>query len=356
MPARTGTSKKSKGRRKGWQLVGLIVVAGLLLTGYLLARDSDEEVAAVGGYAITEREVAFHMGRLKPAVQNEFRVKYQVTLGRADWTKPVGDITPIAFLRERALEQAVRDKAVFALARTHGLLETADFAGLTAKMEAENRERKAAVQRGEVVYGLVRFTLEPYYAHVLASLKTELKRKLSENPEDPLYLERGDVESYYDEHAPEWAANATSYAVAQLTVPVSQPGKEAAAGALAKLLAQQVGLEEMASRFDGASIRTETLTEESGAHVNSPVHQAVLQLRGMEPGELTAPVEIGEGFAVYRLEEVKVDRQKAMQTYGYQIKQQLLEERFEAYVEQYGKGLPVQVNREKLARVTIPGI
>lgn len=144
------------------------------------------------------------MERLKPAVENEFRVKSKVTLGKGDWTKPVGDLTPLGVLQERALEQAVRDKTVMILARSHGLLDTVDFSELIASMEAENRERQAAVQRGEVVYGLVRFTLEPYYAHVMASLETGLKQKLSQHAEDPPYLERGDVESYYEAHASEW--------------------------------------------------------------------------------------------------------------------------------------------------------
>lgn len=350
------TSKRIKGILRAWLLCGFIVVAGILLAGYMLARDSDEEVAEVGGNAITEQEIAFHMDRLKSAVQNEFHVKSQVTLGRGDWTQPVGDLAPLRVLQERALEQAMRDKVIFILAQAQGLLDSPDFDALTASMETENRERKAAIQRGEVVYGLTRFTLEPYYAHRLASLETELKQKLSQHPEDPLYLERGDVESYYEEHASEWAANATSYVVTQLILPVPQEGKKAAANALAELTTQQAGLEEIASRFEEASTRTETLTEESGSHANSPAHQVVLQLRDMEPGELTAPVEIVEGFTVYRLDEVKVDEQKALQRYEYQIKQQLLEERFEAYVEQYRGELPVQVNREMLAKVTIPGI
>lgn len=356
MSKRTGTSKKIKGWRRVWLLSGLIVVSGILLAGYMLARDSHEEVAKVGGNAITDQEIAFQMDRLKSAVQNEFQVKFQVTLGKGDWTQPVGDLIPLHVLQERALEQAMRDKSVFILAQAQGLLDSPDFDSLTASMETENREREAAIRRGEVVYGLTRFTLEPYYAHRLASLETELKQMLSQHPEDPLYLERGDVESYYEEHASEWAANATNYEVTQLIVPVPQEGKKGAASALAELIAEQAGLEGIASRFEEASIRTETLTEESGSYANSPAHQVVLQLRDMKPGELTAPVEIGEGFTVYRLDEVKVDEQKALQRYEYQIKQQLLEERFEAYVEQYRGELPVQVNRELLAKVTIPGI
>lgn len=352
---RTGTSKKRKGWGRGWLLIGFLLLAGVLLSGYMLARTSDEQVAELGGYAITDQEVAFHMERLKPSVENEFRVKSQVTLGKGDWTKPVGDLPPLGVLQERALEQAVRDKVVMILARSHGLLDTVDFSGLTASMEAENRERQAAVQRGEVVYGLVRFTLESYYAHMLVSLESGLKQKLSQHPEDLLYLERGDVESYYEAHASEWAAMATQYKVAKLTVPVSQEGKKEAAGVITKLAAKNATLEEMAGRFTGAILQTELLAEESSANLNSPSYQVVSQLRGLHPGELTSPVETREGFAVYRLEEVKVDKQKALQIYDYQIRQQMLEERFEAYVEQYQSELPLQVNRAKLAEVTIPG-
>ncbi|MGG6313073.1 peptidyl-prolyl cis-trans isomerase [Paenibacillus macerans] len=349
---RSAQSTQSTRKIRTWLIASLVVAAGLLLAGWRLATDSDD-VATVGGYEITGQEVAFHMNRLQPLVQNEFHSRYGVTLGKQDWTRAIEGQLPLNVLQEKALEEALRDKAIFMLAKEEDLIDSADFSDLIHAMEAENRAREAAVRHGEVVYGLVRFTMESYYAHALTTLQTELKNKLSQSEGDPLYLERGDVESYYEEHKSEWAAKATTYRVTRLEVPVPQEEKEAARRLLNELAAQRMGLETMASRFDGAEITQDALTEASGANLNTLSQEIAAKLRDASPGEVTPPVETREGLSVYRLDDVLVDEQQALQAYAYPIRQQLLEERFASYVEQYQKSLSVQVDRKKLASIPL---
>lgn len=200
--------------------VAAVLTATAVMAMLLLADNrGPNRVAAVDGQAVTEEELLFHMKRLRPYVHDEFKNKYGITLSAEDWLEETGGQQPMGVLRERALDEIAKDKALFMAEHREGLISYIDFEQMLASMTEENKHRQAAVKRGEIVYGLVSFTPDIYYSHVVSSLKTELKKKLSRGEKGPLYTEESELEKAFREDKSAWAANATSYAVTSLNFP-----------------------------------------------------------------------------------------------------------------------------------------
>jgi len=340
------TGKISKKVRL-WGAAGILCVCGLLAALLLYNRSADE-VAIIDGQAITGKELSFHMSRLQPAVQNEFLTRYQVTLGKKDWNRDFAGITPLDELRKKALAESLADKAVFLLAQREGLIDSANFSDLSKAMDRENQSRKEAIAKGEVVYGLEQFTLEEYYSHVLSALKTELKKKLSQSANDPLYIEGGDVAKYFQANKAEWRVNATSYQVTRLDIPADPSIQAAVETAIRKRMRTNPGLEALQSQYSGSKLSVENLTAANSANLNSYDAKIMRMLQDLAEGEISDPVETGRGVSVYRLDKIVFDEKKALSEYSNQIKQQMLDEKFKAYMESYQKSLPVKVNQKKV--------
>ncbi|MFS0725474.1 peptidyl-prolyl cis-trans isomerase [Paenibacillus sp. 1P07SE] len=338
-------------RSPAWLAGVLLLAASALLLAIVLPDRSEPAVASLSGHDITEAELAFHMSQLEQSVRSEFRSKHQVSLGKADWTRSYDGVQPLQQLRQRALEASLEDKALLLLAQEQRLIDSADFSAILQRMEQENRSRAAAVARGDIVYGLQRFSPESYYPHLLTALKTGLKQALSKHEGDPLYLNREEVEAYFDAHQSEWAVNGTSYKVSRLLIPAAQEDKADTLLAVGSLVERQAGLAELRERYEHTELTEETIEPGQVANLNTYGNEAAARVSRLSPGELSAPVETREGVSVYRLDEVIFDKEQALQAYRVQIREHMLEERLQAYIREVLASAVVEVHTDRLEQV-----
>lgn len=332
----------------------LLALCVLSLTAFLSIPKADR-VASIGPYEITAAELSFHMKRLQAQVQNEFQTQYGITLRKNDWDKEFDGRKPLRVLQEKALAEIQRDKTIFILAKEEHLVDYVDYSAFLKAMEKDNQNRKAAAASGEIVYGLLNFAAEPYYSHVLSSLKTALKTALSDSESDPLYLERGEVEAYFQANKTDWAVKGTSYKLTKLSIPVAQENKAAVQAEINQLISNKAGFAEIRSKFSDVQASEEVLTEESVSYQNPFDYELLMKLKDLAAGDMTSPMETRQGLTVYRLDDILFDEQKALNEYRYQITQQLLEEKLDEYTDSYRKSMPVKVDEKKLSSVTITG-
>ncbi|MFM9279892.1 peptidyl-prolyl cis-trans isomerase [Paenibacillus jiagnxiensis] len=332
----------------------LLAVCFISLTAFLSLPKANR-VASIGLYEITTPELSFHMKKLQAQVQNEFQTKYGVTLGKDDWEEEFAGRKPLRDLQAKALEEIIRDKTVFILAKEEQLIDYVDYSDFLKAMEEENQNREKAAASGEIVYGLMNFSAEPYYSHVLSALKTALKTALSENEGDPLYIERGEVEAYFQANKADWAVKGTSYKLTKITIPVTQENKSAIQAEVNQLISYNAGFAEIRSKFSDAQAVEEVIEEENASNQNTFNNELLMKLKVMTAGEMTAPMETRQGLMVYRLDEIVLDEQKALNEYRYQITQQLLDEKLDEYLDSYRKSLPIKVDEKKLSSVTTTG-
>lgn len=271
-------------------VVGCVVVAvvAALITGVVLLNRADQ-VATLDGHPITRDELVFHMERLE-----------RTTAG------------PGA-LSDRALDEIKHDKTVWLLAREQGLVESVDHADLIESLAEENERRARTVAGGGVVHGLVEFGAEEYYAHRLAELTTAVRQGLG----DQLSVTDAEVRAAFDADKAEWSANATVYTYRQLVL----PGVDGV---------ELINLDDAAN---GRPITTGTYDGRTARGVTARDQELLAVLSTLRPGQVSAPVAGGGQVTYYELVERRVDEKAAYTAYAGRIRQSLVDEKFQQFLQ-----------------------
>ena len=142
-------------------------------------------MACVNDEAISKSELKHWMLLEKANVYNYFYQTYKETANDNFWTQQLGDEIPLNKLREVALYKAKRSKVQLTLARDKGIIATADFDGIIQKLANVNNDRKAKNEKGEPIYGPVKFTSRTYFFDYFDKTVIELKNALAKNELKP---------------------------------------------------------------------------------------------------------------------------------------------------------------------------
>ncbi len=162
----------------------IIFLIVLLFAGGCNTKKSDL-VAWLEKEAITKSELKHWMLLEKANVYSYFYRKYGVEDSEHFWTQKLGDEIPLEKLKALALDKAKRCKIQQKLALEKGIIKTANFDEIAEEMETINADRKQKVERGEAIYGPVKFTSRTYFSHVFDKMVIELKNELAKNELKP---------------------------------------------------------------------------------------------------------------------------------------------------------------------------
>ncbi|GAA3773762.1 hypothetical protein GCM10023083_08490 [Streptomyces phyllanthi] len=322
-----------------------LVVAALVVTAVttLGHRTTETDVASVDGHPVTRDELLFHMRRLAPTVQNELRNKYRLT-GTVDWNAKAGDRTALQRLETRALDEIRQDKTTLILAKEQGLVDSVDHADFLAELAQENESRAKAVAEGRTVYGVARFSPEEYYTHRLTELTTGLRKRLAAGADAPLRVTDAEVRRAFEADRDDWSASATTYEYAQLVVPVPVGASSDHAARLQRRVAAAGSLADVADREPGARLTHGTYKGSGSGGLNTHDRDLMAVLGTLAPGRISAPVKGTGQITYYELDSRSVDEDKAFADYARRIRQSLVEEKFDQYLQRRVDNGDIDVN------------
>lgn len=100
-------------------------------------------------------------------------------------------------LEQKTKEYAREVYAQFGLGEAYGICKPYSYESLKMDMEAENQQRQAKNDAGEVVYGTLEYTLEKYLPYTLSNLKLQIVDYLTKNQQDSLEKE---AKAYWEKH------------------------------------------------------------------------------------------------------------------------------------------------------------
>lgn len=327
---KTGTSRGTIALIVG----ACLALVTLLITGVTLLSDdeSDNRVATLDGHPVTRDELLFHMRRLAPTVQNELRNEYGLR-GTLDWNAEAGDRTALQRLESRALDEIRRDKTTLILAEEQGLIDSVDHADFLAELDRENESRARAVAEGRTVYGVTEFSADEYYTHRLTELTTGLKKRLGAETGGPLRVTDSDVRHAFDTDRDAWSSNATTYTYTRLVVPVPADAPSDHATRLQRRVAAAERLADVAPEEPGAKLTTATYDGSGSTGLNAHDQDLMAVLGKLRTGEVSAPVPGTGQITYYELDGRSVDEDKAFAAYAQRIRQSLVEEKFDQYLQ-----------------------
>ncbi|WP_216587451.1 hypothetical protein [Streptomyces brasiliscabiei] len=336
---RTGTPRGTTGtpRRTAFLVFGAcvaltaLIVTGTTLLGHRGSGDGTR-IATLDGHPVTRDELLFHMRRLAPTVQNELRNEHGVG-GAVDWNAKAGDETALRRLESRALDEIRRDKTTLVLAEEQGLVDSVDHADFVAGLERENESRAQAVAAGRTVYGVTEFSPDEYYTHRLTELTTSLKKRLGAEAKGPLTVTDAEVRQAFDADRDAWSANATTYTYTRLVVPTPAGAPPDHAARLQRRVADAERLADVVPEEPGAELTTATYDGGGAGGLNAHDQDLAAVLGKLRTGEVSAPVPGTGRITYYELDGRRVDEGKAFAAYSGRIRQSLVAEKFDQYLQ-----------------------
>ncbi|MCX5395793.1 peptidylprolyl isomerase [Streptomyces sp. NBC_00102] len=349
--ARTAGASRRPKRRTLVVLTGavLALVVAVVVAVTALGGGDGDEVATLDGRPVTREELLFHMGRLAPTVQNELTTTYHLATPFG-WDAKTGAKTALQRLETRALDEIREDRAVLVLAQERGLVDSVDFADLTAERTAENESRAQAVAAGQTVYGVTDFSPEEYYTHRLTELATSLKDLLSKNAGDPLHVTDAEVRKAFDADPGSWSANATTYAYTQLVVQVPDGAPAGFAADLQRRVKAAGHLADVTG-VTGAKLTTATYGGTGTTGLSTHDQDLVSVLGELDRGQVSAPVKGTGQITYYQLDSVKTDQDKAFTEYSQRIRQSLVEKKYATYLQRRADDASMYVDSSAVAAI-----
>lgn|GEM_PF-2837922 len=175
-------------------LAAAVLAAGLVGVA-AVAHSAGKGPGSIDGVSVTQAELDFQLGLAAHRGTDE------------------------AGARKDAIAAIAHDHAVVELAHRAGVTELTSPAQVLTARDDANRQRQAAVDAGQVVYGKTSYSPQEFYSRTLSQLSTGLRTALVRAGDPRVAVDGAAVRAELTAHPDDWAAGATTYTVSVLTLP-----------------------------------------------------------------------------------------------------------------------------------------
>jgi hypothetical protein len=316
------------------------------------AADTGLDVATVNGEPVTVREFDRFVRKGRARVFSHFAAKYGMKDHKGFWSTPVDGVAPIDMLRKMAMDECVRVKVQLIMARDKGILDDVSYAAFLKRLDEENRRRKAAKDRGEVIYGPVEYSEDTGFAHWFSLTTIELKRRFAK---DDLDIDDETLRKFYD-------ANKEQYKRPdRVTVHALMAGRgDEARAVLDKLVARKRPDESLEDLFKQApgdvGFHEEVFGDESAQRGEDEplIYELEAAANGLSPGKVTDVMPYEDGYMV-----VQCTERKDMGYYVFDdelksvLKDRFIDREFELRTDSLVKSAEVSVKAEVYKEVKV---
>ncbi|MGB8451540.1 MAG: peptidylprolyl isomerase [Anaerocolumna sp.] len=289
-------------------------------------------------------------------VRNYYQTHYNITLAGNLWQDPVDGITPDNYLKDNAYKECIKTKSLLLLAKENKLLDFVDYHDFLKAVKKENENRALSVKKGEIVYGMVNFTSKEYLGHLKTELEINLIKSLSQKDEDPLYITKEEIREYFNSHKEEWSENSTATKVWDISLAKEIEDSKS-------LLLE---LREQLSRDENMEIRKEMIKNFKEIHFTERIFTAdsykedlysCMEVRTladkMQVNEVSTILESENEYHIVWVLDRQTDEEKAYKAYESRIKEALLHEKFNQYLEDYQSSLNIVLNNNVYRKIKI---
>lgn len=180
------------------------------------AAGSSEAIATVDGMPIVMPEFEKAARRNMSGILSYFHEKYGASQTSGFWTSSFGGEVPLAVLKQKALDDAVRMKIRQRIAADEGALGDISYSGFLRGLEQENARRTKAVANHEVIYGPVQYDEDTYFEYVMTNATTAVKRGMLADLRS--HAEEQTLRAFYEQHKQELYQTPGSARVLSLSV------------------------------------------------------------------------------------------------------------------------------------------
>ncbi|MEC0370103.1 peptidyl-prolyl cis-trans isomerase [Paenibacillus chibensis] len=347
-------TKSGRSRMKYvWAVAGCLVLS--VCASAVLAKEkrmpedtvtgSSEAIATVDGMPIAMPEFEKAARRNMSGVLSYFHEKYGAAQTSGFWKSSFGGEVPLAVLKQKALDDAVRTKIRQRIAADEGVLGDISYSGFLRGLEQENARRAKAAANHEVIYGPIQYNEDTYFEYVMTNATTAVKRGMLADLRS--HAEEQTLKAFYEQHKRELYQTPGSARVLSLSASflnadqeVDPAQKKKAAARLREAeakLKQGATFEEIARIYAdrGAAQELSFNLANDRQNARSPVAQTAARMKAGETSGIveengslyllkcTEKVEPGSAFSKYEDMKDQVEQDTIDWQYEERIRQKL---------------------------------
>lgn len=309
----------------------------------------DRIVMKVNNEPVTEEEFSLFMDKEKSAVRTYFKLEYDVEDQENYWTKVYHGESPLENLKKRAYEQCIEAKEIQLLAKKQGLISDISFDALVKSRDEYNKNQK----EGKIISGLGAYSLKDYYDYYMSNLRLELEEKLEETV---LIVSEEDIREYYNSN-PDLYQNKEQVEIGEVYFSYNSDNKKeiyAKAAEAKHMLEEGTDFSDLCKKYNSDGKMHEAAfivtDENSQFKSNKEIAKAV---KGMSVGEYSEVIDQGSGYSIIKLLSHTADSEYSFGSMAEQIRDILLRQEFEAYLEKQLQNSSVQINQKVYKRITV---
>lgn len=140
-----------------------------------------DQVGSINGIPFYKEDLKLWMYKERADVCQYFYSEYTASPNEGFWSEleEIGGHSPIAKLREQALQSLVEAECLLQLSHANGLIQAKSSLDLRAIRRLTNEDRARKLERGQVIYGPKSYGEHVFQEYVLSNLKIQLADRLS---------------------------------------------------------------------------------------------------------------------------------------------------------------------------------
>ena len=155
----------------------IIFIFLMVIPGFVFQNALAQDVLFINKEAVSEDEFIFFLKPERALTYNYFYTNYGAEQSPEFWNTSYAGETPGQYIQNRAIEKLVEVKTHLILARELGLLEDIRFSSIENSFELENKRRREAREKGEVIYGPKEFSMHTFFSYWYSNLVISLRKE-----------------------------------------------------------------------------------------------------------------------------------------------------------------------------------
>lgn len=324
----------------------VVVIAILLIINLGLGDNS--VVARVHGEPISYSEFQNGLESNRALVYGYFKGKYDADDSKNFWTTNFDGEIPLEKIKKDALDDCVENKSKLIMAKDMGLVKDISYKKFLKDLKAENKRRKTAIEKNEVIYGPIEYGEAEYYGVINSNIFSKLEETYTK---DLTYTEE-ELKKYYTENKEDEFKSEDELKIIKISVPylsTDKATKEAAKKLIDNVKRNiEAGMDIKTATNDESIVFEEQLLDQKGKHSYSLLNPNLISKAvELDTGDVTEVVDEGGAFNIAHCIEKSnkgylVFNEGAMES----IRRTLAKKEYDAVVEKKIKDLDVVINEK----------
>jgi len=317
----------------------LLAISVLAAAAFCILWDKDPYVAKVNGEQLTERE---------------FRYRYNRS----------GDGEAVETARENALKESIRIKVQQILFLDKDIQNDISYSSFLDDLERENKRRKNAIERKQVIYGPVQFNERDYFEYVFSNNVTAVKEKMKGRE---LHFSDDELVKFYETIKSEYFKNQDTIRILRISIPyvdekgnVTEAARKDAKGKIEQVerrLENGEKFEELAAEYNtGVSMGNpvEQVFDSSSVRFDMQVNARILQeARRLQAGQVSGIIEENSYFYMIKCIDRRSMGYKQLEEVKGQVETLLLDKKYEELIDKLVEKAEIEINSKIYSRIML---